>query len=585
MILRILFLSLSLTLMGCFGGAKSSLNAITAGVSTEDGGDFAKGPGVSGDKSCEIRFATEEKTVGEFSSEIQDNFSAGTHSRRNFLTTLEGSRLELIGDIDLESVSIGDTIEVKGNNQGLIRANTNGIEQLHVSSLKVMNSKIQQLSMKDYSLKILTIVMDFNNRESSKVYSVARGKADLEKLKKYAADNSGGQMDFNIDANGDGSPDVELIKINRNFGRGDCTPRIGNNVDLAGLLQNHKTSDYDTIIYVASPGLSGNDPICGYGGVANVGSLGSGKNGGTHVAIPKFNVILHELGHTWGLGHSGRPGVTYAHTICPMGNSFADNVTHFNAPKTLMLGLMDNRPELRRTLTDNGTYEIEAIGHGVSFSEGGTLPRVITVKSGSKTYYLEHRFKVGEDADAPSQVSKFIGLNITEASLSRGGVSSYLAVLNSSGQSYNFSGGKVELVEGATKETLKFKLTFDNPSENPPYEGSKCDNTKVTSSLVSVANQPGYEVVYKIENNNDLECGALAFNIGLDSKVFQLEEIQVIKVAAGKKVEVKSKLKVKNADLLKLTGNSGIINAVEKDSKVGKQSIPFAIDKKAEDEC
>jgi len=580
MISRILFLGISLTLMGCMSGAKSSLDSFSTSANAQDSG-FAPGA----DNSCEVKFATEGKVVGEFTSEIQDDFANSTDIRKNYITSTDGKRMELIGNVKLESVNIGDTIEVEGNNQGLIRANSNGEEQINVSSIKVLNSKIQNTTMKDYKLKVLTVIMDFEDRVSSSVYSLAQGKSDLVKLQKYVSDNSGGQMDFDIDFNGDGEPDVEVIKVTRPFSSRDCTPRLDQNVDLTSLLKNHSAQSYDTVIYVASAGLTGNDPICGYGGIANVGALGSGKNGSTHVAIPKFNVILHELGHTWGLGHSGTAGVTYAHTICPMGNSFSNNVTHFNAPKTKMLGLMDNRPELSRTLTDNGTYEMDAIGNGVTFSSGGTLPRVITLQSGSETYYLEYRNRAGEDADAPSSVSKFMGINMTQARLTAGGVSEYVSIINTSNTSFNFSGGKIELVDGIAGESVKFKLTFDNPSANPPYEGSKCDNSKVTASLVKAVNEPGYEVSYNIENNNDLDCGELVFDINLESEVFSLAESQSIKVASGQKIDIKSKLLVKNSALLKETGNTGTIEALEASTKVGKQSIAFSIDKKASEEC
>jgi len=470
---------------------------------------------------CPETFAIEngESLEGEYQLLIEDDFENHTSTTQHLLLNEDGENIILENFADSNPYTPGETIKVQGH----LKSNS-----IAVDSVAKIHSPIQLI--KSYDLKVLTVIMDFNNRKSSQVYSITKAKDDLRKLKDYTTRNSGAQMELNIDANGDGEPDVEHIIINGNFTKSQCTPNLDS--IASSSLRDHDLSDYDTIIYVAAdPSARSGDPICGYGGVAYVRPLGSGKNGKTHIAIPRFNVILHELGHTWGLGHSGKPGVTYAHKICPMGNSFDDKVTYFNGPKTKMLGLLDKRPDLERTIRDNGTYDIEAIGLGVTYTDK-SFPRVITVQSATKVYYVDYRYAVEEDADMPSAVSGFKGINITEANLSTGGVSSYLAILNTSNRVYSGSGVNFELVGSITSASARLKLTFDSPSPNPTPGENTCDKSlvKFTTQSIKKLNNDQFEVGYEIENSNPQTCGELQFRVELDSNSLTLVEDQSIKI-------------------------------------------------------
>ncbi len=462
-----------------------------------------------------------ESIEGEYQLIIEDDFANHTHTTEHILVTEDGENIKLENFNNNQTYTPGEILKVQGHI---------GSDSMSINSVAKIQSPIQLI--KSYDLKVLTVIMDFNNRKSSQIYSISKGKEDLRKLKDYATRNSGAQMELNIDANGDGEPDVEHITINGNFTSSMCTPNLDS--IARDSLRDHNLSDYDTIIYVASdPSARSGDPICGYGGVAYVRPLGSGKNGKTHIAIPTFNVILHELGHTWGLGHSGKPGVTYAHQICPMGNSFDDRVTYFNGPKTKMLGLLDQRPDLERTITDNGTYDIEAIGLGVTYTDD-SFPRVITVSSGSKTYYVDYRYAVAEDVDMPSRVQGFKGINITEASLSTGGVSSYLAILNTSNRTFSGSGVNFELVGSIDSPSAQLKLTFDNPRANPAPGENTCDLSllKVTKQSIKKIHNDQFEIGYEIENSNPQSCGNLQFRIEVDSNTLSLSEDQSIELTS-----------------------------------------------------
>ena len=506
-LIRTILIHLIFNLTGCFKSPGSSLK-----------NSFIDQNPITG---CPTTFAIEagESIEGEYQLLIEDDFENHTSITHHQLIDQNGVNIELQNTQELKSFTPGEIIKVQGYKQ----ENT-----IAVNSIAKVYSPIQQI--KSYDLKVLTVIMDFSNRKSSQIYPINKAKNDLKKLKDYTSRNSGNQMHLNIDANGDGEPDVEQIVINGNFTSSQCTPNL-DSIARSGL-RDHDLSDYDTIIYVAAdPSARSGDPICGYGGVAYVRPLGSGKNGKTHIAIPTFNVILHELGHTWGLGHSGRPGVTYAHQICPMGNSFDDRVTFFNAPKTKMLGLLDQRPDLERTLTDNGTYDIEAIGLGVTYTDE-SFPRVLTVQSNSKTYYVDYRYAIEEDADMPSRVAQFKGINITEANLSTGGVSSYLAILNTNSRSYSGSGVNFELVGSINSPSAKLKLTFENPQPNPAPSENTCDKSliKVTTQSIKKINSNQFEVNYEISNDNPQTCSNLQFRIDLNSNAMNLENDQTIAI-------------------------------------------------------
>ncbi len=517
--IQITKLLLILFLTSCLSSQKSSLK-ISSFAKTEER------------CSEKLQFVEQSYIEGTFSQIISDNYEEGTFKVVNLLTDDAGAKYELDGE-SFSEYSFGDRIQVQGSQNVLISSDTLATSKINVSSSMLLDSKIQLI--KSYELNVGMFIFDYNDRKSTDVYDLEQGRKDLAELADYMFRNSGGQIKFNIDVDGNGIPDVEVVEVNSNFTR--CSPTVVR--DARDRLSELNYDDYDLKIGIASESLSGNDRKCGYGGVANVGRLGSGKGTATHVAIPKFNVILHEVGHNLGLGHSGRPGVTYAHKICPMGNSFDNKVTYFNAAKTKMLGLFDDRPELERTVTESGSYEIQSIGLGVTATEND-MPRIYSVKSESTTYYVEYRSKHGEDADMPSSVNNFRGINILTASLRGGGTSSYQKILNSPGETFNGQGVTFELEEGIDGEATKFKVTFSNSKPNPPQDERKCDNSKITTTLKEVSkSNDGFDLAIEIANENSDDCGELDFPVDIESEEFELvNNNQEISIPAKEVVDI-----------------------------------------------
>jgi hypothetical protein len=130
-------------------------------------------------------------------------------------------------------------------------------------------------------------------------------------------------------------------------------------------------ADYDRIIYLVA------GPDCGFHGI----------EGGNEVMIvtqPDAHLLVHELGHTFGLPHAGASSVcaTYCVTqeqgdlFSPMGIGFTD----FSGYEKEQLGWIPRQPRVTRA----GQYVVETLG--------GTLARqavVITAPEGE--YWFEQR--------------------------------------------------------------------------------------------------------------------------------------------------------------------------------------------------
>lgn len=517
----------------------------------------------------------EEQIEGTLEQVFIDDFKSHVDNTKSYLITNDDQKIQIINSDIVKGLPVGSNIRLTGQTlQASFQVTEDATSESEFFATNVQLLTTQQFQIKNYSLKTLMIIMDFSNRVTSNIYPLTQGRKDLKDIADYYRRVSGNQIDMKTDTNGDGEQDVEVVNMGTTFSETYCTPYLDSYVK--NKLVQHKFDDYTTVIFVAAQTKSGNDPICGYGGVANIGSLGSGINGRTHIGIPLNSVTVHELGHTLGLGHSGKSGCTYCDQVDPMGNYFGNLFQYFNGPKIKQLGLFDNRTELEHVISSSGIYPISAVGFGMKSSN--TTPRLLTI-TGATPHYLTYRHPSGEDADLPSSLSSFKGIVVNTGSIVTGGQSVYHQVLKSSGDTYTSGGLTVKLLSDIANPEAEVEITISGSSggATPPPQ-PKCLSSKVITTLQSVKKTGSniYEVAYQVDNQNESTCTTLDYSLSIESQDFELAEASAFSLTSKQKLNVITKIKVKDSvDLSVEKEATGKLTGEDFKMKLGGFEIPF----------
>ena len=529
-----------------------------------------------------MQVGSNDEIEGTYEIIISEDLVKGIEKREHFIYIDNlGTRYKIQNMDSFSNIDVGSKVRVNALVSQAINSGSNlkVDPEIFVENIQILNSPVQLL--KNYSLKTLVVMMNFTDRVTTNFYSVAEVKQDIKSIADYYRRVSGNQLNMQTDVDGDGESDVEVVNMGTKLTAAYCTP------DLAPYVQDklvkYKLSDYDTIVYVHTKVRKTdppqNDGFCPYGGVANIGQLGSGTNGRTHIGVPMISVTRHELGHTFGLGHSGQGNCAYCDQIDPMGNYFGNETSYFNGPKIKQLGLFDNHSHLEHEITSNGVYSISAVGLGVTSSN--STPRLLTIINSAQTskLYLTYRQPLGEDSKMPASVmNTFKGIVVNTGSINRGGQSSYTKVLKNINDSYSANGMTVKLVAGITDEETEVEVSIDGSTGGPsPSPQPKCqDGVNVVVDSISKRNTH-YEVSYSVNNKNDAICGELEYMVAVNSKTFELAEASDFKVAPQSKVSIITKMNLKpGIDLSKITESDGELIGTEKNKKVQDFSISLA---------
>lgn len=533
------------------------------------------GLGGGGDTCPVVATDADDTIEGRLELVFIDDFKSLQDQTQSYLVTDSDEKFKITNNELVKNIEVGTKLRLTGQTSKISLQVTDGAQsetEFFVSKVQLLTG--QDFHLKDYSLKALMVIMDFTNRTTSSVYPLSQGKKDLKDIADYYRRVSGNQIDMKTDSNGDGEQDVEVVNMGTSFSSSYCTPYLDNYVK--DKLVQHNFQDYTTVIFVAAETKNGNDPVCGYGGVANIGNLGSGLQGRTHIGIPLNSVMVHELGHTLGLGHSGKAGCTYCDQVDPMGNYFGNLFQYFNGPKIKQLGLFDNRTELEHVISSSGVYPISAVGLGLK--SANTTPRLLTI-SGSTPIYLTYRQPSGEDADLPSVLNPFKGIVVNTGAINKGGQSVYLQVLKSAGETFTSGDVSVKLLSGISDPEAEVEVTIAGSSGGPtPPPTPKCLTSKVVTTLQNVKRTDTnlYEVAYEVDNQNDNTCADLAYSLSLTSTDFELAESSAFNIKAGEKLNIITKIKIKDGvDLSVERDSSGTLTGSDFEMKVGDFEIPF----------
>ncbi len=564
-----LFLAL-LTISSCGKGNIIDTNQVTGQGGLGGGGDTCPVQSTISNNKTDT-----DVIEGRLELVFIDDFKSHDENTQSYLITDSEEKYKITNDQVVKHIAVGTRLRLTGfTAKQSFQVTDDASSEAEFTASQVQLLTGQNFYVKNYNLKALMVIMDFTNRVTSSVYPLAQGKKDLKDIADYYRRVSGNQLDIKTDSNGDGQADVEVVPMGSSFTSSYCTPYLDNYVK--DKLVQHNFADYTTVIFVAAQTKSGNDPVCGYGGVANIGNLGSGLSGRTHIGIPLNSVTVHELGHTFGLGHSGKSGCTYCDQVDPMGNYFGNLFQYFNGPKIKQLGLFDNRTELEHVITGSGVYPISAVGFGMKSSN--TTPRLLTI-NGATPIYLTYRHTSGEDADLPSVLNPFKGIVVNTGAINKGGQSVYHQVLKNAGETYTSGNVTVKLLSSIANPEAEVEITISGGSGGAtPPPAVKCLTSKVVTTLQNVKKVDTnlYEVAYAVNNQNANTCSDLDYNLSVTSVDFELAETSAFTIKAGETLNIITKIKVKDGIDLSVERNAtGTLTGSDFEMKLGDFEIPF----------
>jgi hypothetical protein len=363
--------------------------------------------------------------TGMLMEEIAENnhHQEGLSQTRYFFKQLNGEEIELsprYGQVLSLAKLAGQEVKIKSKvNTAILRVLNGG----HLENQKMGFSSVQPSGFSTRSLmavrniKLLLVLADFDNVNTSGHISLQTAQDYMTEIARFYDSVSYGQINFDIDGDGDGSPDVaiasipgETLKCGTSFYRYRGNTAT-NTPGFNDYFESHDVDDYTHIQVITNQGAG--TPSCGYAGVAR-------RPGGySHIMVsPQTNfykavrVGVHELGHNFGEMHGGFD-LNFDGKLGGTGNSqtdiaevYGDKTTNmgsgtnqtmfFNTVTSMRLGLFDNHPQSIQTITSSGTYELVPLADedntsGVKILElGGPLqPHKLSIA---------YRYRIGEDS-------------------------------------------------------------------------------------------------------------------------------------------------------------------------------------------
>jgi len=459
-------------------------------------------------------------------------------------------------------------------NPSLEVLNVGGIIRNPASKLVIQSTK---------SLKPLIIVANFTDVQSSNFFNQTKAEAYSDMLKKYYEEVSFGQISINNDVNNDNKPDVAFVTFNMprtcNFSFYLQQSSI-NKIKDVGL----DPANYTHFAWVTQKSAS-MDNACGYGGIAT-------RPGNVlYAPIAIDMVLVHEMGHNLGLYHSSKDmnknGVieasvseVYGDHTDPLGNSM-DAPSNFNPTNFVRLGLLDTAPQLIKTLTDSGEFDLSPL------DDTNSVPHFKILKItgiNNKNLMLSYRSPKNRDANIKSAMR---GVTLYESKVFNNGSNYGATGSMNMGNLKNVndvltdptSGLKITLLsisDEAAKVTIEYPdapttTSGGNSGGNSTTNGGTTNSggsTNGTTNTSSGTNNGGTSCVVHptsievvkvlkttaldkfeldiIVKNNDVDCDVKTFDLKLQSDDMELDSgSEVVFLDSGEEKNLTLEIQVK----------------------------------------
>lgn len=327
-----------------------------------------------------IAYAVENiKISGEIEIIVEDNLPEGLSFTKYYLNVDKGKytkqQIELIFDTNkADKLNSGDKVEILGffvDNHFFQARNFISIKKIESKQGSVLGTR-------------KAVFFRVNINDANSTYSTEQIIEKMQMNHDWMQNASYNQINFPLDVNNDGTPDVFTVNVDHNKSEGCNAGVIKNKTLAAAASLGVDLSLYQHFAYML-PELN-----CGWSGL---GTVGCGNGCSIWVATPDWNLVYpHEFGHNLGMHHAATDldedntlESEYGDGTCPMGNILSQG--YFNAPHSWQLGVLTVDSGNAKTVSLDGKYDLYA--PGIGFDQG--LPKLLRVSHNNEFYYLSYR--------------------------------------------------------------------------------------------------------------------------------------------------------------------------------------------------